>query len=235
MLTYFRRSNDIAAASHPSTIRALRRDGYTAIDGDTYLRLLLAAHPGHHGVVVPPAPPFEGATLKAAAPWTRADALHAEVARLLALQPSQPGQQGQPGQIRQHLDIGVDFDGTLATDRYPQIGEPDHELITALLDLQREGHTLVLWTCRRARYASYHYTACSTRPPGNHDCARTEDAAPCVLTQALQWCASFGLEFAAVNANLPHRIAQFGSDTRKGSFDLYIGNEAYAWQARATP
>ena len=34
--------------------------------------------------------------------------------------------------------IAVDFDGTLVTDKYPKIGEPNVKLI----------NTLILWTCR---------------------------------------------------------------------------------------
>ena len=44
--------------------------------------------------------------------------------------------------------IAVDFDGTLCENKYPEIGEPNKEMITYLKDRQSNGDKLILWTCR---------------------------------------------------------------------------------------
>lgn len=41
--------------------------------------------------------------------------------------------------------IAVDFDGCLCTNKYPDIGEPNTELIQALREVDAN---LILWTCR---------------------------------------------------------------------------------------
>jgi len=81
----------------------------------------------------------------------------------------------------------VDFDGTLCVNEYPLIGEPIQEVIDYVLDLQKEGNKLILWTCRR------------------------EDD----LDQAVDWCNEKGIVFDSVNENLEEIIKDFGDDTRK--------------------
>ena len=44
--------------------------------------------------------------------------------------------------------IAVDFDGTLSKGRWPRAGVPNFLLIEKLIQLQQEGHKLILWTCR---------------------------------------------------------------------------------------
>ena len=69
--------------------------------------------------------------------------------------------------------IAVDFDGTLCENRYPEIGEPNEELIKYLIKRQVDGDKLILWTCR-----------CGD-----------------ILEQAVNWCHDHGLVFDAVNDN----------------------------------
>lgn len=83
--------------------------------------------------------------------------------------------------------IAVDFDGCLCENKYPEIGEPHNDVIQALLDEQRDGAKLILWTCR------------------------TDD----MLEAAIEWCKNFGIEFDAFNSNLPESIEYFQSDSRK--------------------
>ena len=83
--------------------------------------------------------------------------------------------------------IAVDFDGTLVENNFPDIGEPIAETITALLDEQRRGARVILWTCRS----------------GDN------------LTAAMDWCKNSGIKLDAVNENLPEMIEFFGGDTRK--------------------
>lgn len=92
----------------------------------------------------------------------------------------------------------VDFDGTIVTDAYPEIGEPNQELIEWLLDCKRRGDKLILWTCRKHKR----------------------------LDQAVDWCERHGLIFDAVNENLPEMIERFGTDSRKIFADVFIDDRA---------
>lgn len=95
--------------------------------------------------------------------------------------------------------IAVDFDGTLCSDQYPEIGQPNKGLIHYLKDRKKNGSKLILWTCR-----------CS---------------AP--LEKAVDWCIKQGLEFDAVNENVPEIIELYGSNSRKIYADLYFDDKAY--------
>lgn len=94
--------------------------------------------------------------------------------------------------------FAVDFDGTLCESWYPAIGPPIQSVIDYVKGLADAGNSIILWTCR------------------------TDDR----LQEALDWCTSRGLSFAAVNENLPDRIEQYGGDTRKVSADHYIDDKA---------
>lgn len=90
--------------------------------------------------------------------------------------------------------ICVDFDGTLNNGKYPYIGEPNTDLIEYLKVSRYNGDKVILWTCREGE----------------------------LLKQAVDWCKRVGLEFDAVNENLPFMIERYGSDPRKIGADLYI-------------
>lgn len=94
--------------------------------------------------------------------------------------------------------IAVDFDGTLCNDCYPEIGAPNHTLISALQLLKQKNCQLILWTCR-----------CGEK-----------------LDEAVEWCSSFGLEFDAINANVPEIIKKYGSDSRKIYADIYLDDRS---------
>ena len=53
--------------------------------------------------------------------------------------------------MKKYEIIAVDFDGTLCSDCYPDIGKPNLPLIELLKALKREGCRIVLWTCRCGR------------------------------------------------------------------------------------
>lgn len=93
--------------------------------------------------------------------------------------------------------IAVDFDGTLCVDKYPEIGEPNQALIDRLISMQKKGDRIILWTCR----------------DGGE------------LNAALAWCSRKGLEFDAVNDNLPETIERFGGNNRKIHAHLYIDDK----------
>ena len=71
--------------------------------------------------------------------------------------------------------IAIDFDGTLCTHAYPEIGEPIKENIRLFIRLRKSGASLILWTCRGGYY----------------------------LEEAIKWCKKQGLEFDAINDDLP--------------------------------
>jgi hypothetical protein len=79
--------------------------------------------------------------------------------------------------------IAVDFDGTIVEHQFPEIGQPIDNAFEALLAFKDEGHKLILWTCR------------NDEDPANKGRK--------VLTEAVAFCRACGLEFDAVNANVP--------------------------------
>ena len=108
--------------------------------------------------------------------------------------------------MKKYEIIAVDFDGTLCSDCYPDIGKPNLPLIELLKALKIEGCRIVLWTCR---------------------CGRE-------LEQAVQWCEEFGLEFDKVNRNTDEILEKYGSDSRKIYADVYIDDKAcFPWEVMA--
>jgi hypothetical protein len=93
--------------------------------------------------------------------------------------------------------IAVDFDNTLALTDYPAILKPNRPLINYLINKQRQGDKLILWTCR---------------------CGEALDA-------AVEWCTEQGLIFDAVNDNLPEQIELYGENSRKIYADMYIDDK----------
>lgn len=95
--------------------------------------------------------------------------------------------------------IAVDFDGVIIpAGCWPGIGEPNAPLITWLKELRENGNKLILWT------------------------NRVNDA----LDLAVSFCQEHGLEFDAVNDNLPEVVESFGTNSRKITADFYIDDKA---------
>ena len=88
----------------------------------------------------------------------------------------------------------VDFDGTLCENQWPEIGNPNRELIQFLKMAREIGHKVVLWTMR-------------------------EDDK---LEAALEWCKARGLEFDAVNDNTEEMKQAYGNNPRKVFANVYI-------------
>ena len=97
--------------------------------------------------------------------------------------------------------IAVDFDGTLCTSNWPNIGEPNTELIRQLNEEQKNGAQIVLFTCRNGK----------------------------LLKDAVKWCKEQGLVFDEVNRNTKERIKLYRGDSRKISADIYIEDRAAAF------
>lgn len=87
----------------------------------------------------------------------------------------------------------VDFDGTICDQVDDQFVNVNNQLINFLISEQKRGCRLILWTCRTG--------------------AR--------LNQAIMFCMSVGLQFDAVNDNLPALVEQ-GINPRKVIADVYI-------------
>jgi hydroxymethylpyrimidine pyrophosphatase-like HAD family hydrolase len=47
--------------------------------------------------------------------------------------------------------IAIDFDGTIVEHRYPAIGKEMFFAFDTLKALQKDGHLLILWTCRHGK------------------------------------------------------------------------------------
>ena len=90
------------------------------------------------------------------------------------------------------------LEGTLCEECWPEIGKPNLKLIGELIYRRSLGDRLILWTCRSGIQ----------------------------LTQAVFFCKSYGLEFDAVNENLPDIIEKYGNDSRKISADIYIDDRS---------
>ena len=94
------------------------------------------------------------------------------------------------------MKIAVDFDGTIVEHKYPSIGRERPFAIDTLLKLQADGHQLILWTVRSGD----------------------------LLQEALKWCEKRGLEFWAVNSNLPQGglFTDKPEASRKIQADIFI-------------
>jgi len=91
------------------------------------------------------------------------------------------------------MKIAVDFDGTIVDNRYPKIGKPRLFAFETLLELQKKGHDLILWTYRSGGK----------------------------LDEAVAFCKEHGLEFYAVNKNYPEE-QEDERMSRKIAADIYI-------------
>lgn len=88
--------------------------------------------------------------------------------------------------------IAVDFDGTIVEHEYPKIGKAIPFAIETLLQLQKDRHTLLMWTVRDGD----------------------------LMQEAVDYCEKRGLKFYAVNKNYPEEDPSKAS--RKLNADLFI-------------
>lgn len=89
--------------------------------------------------------------------------------------------------------ISCDFDGTLCEHKFPKIGAPNIPLIIKLIDMQKEGHQIILWTCREGQK----------------------------LQEAIDWCKKHGLIFDAINENVI-KFKNQDYAIRKPYADIYL-------------
>lgn len=89
--------------------------------------------------------------------------------------------------------IAVDFDGTIVEHDYPRIGRPMPFAIETLKQLQKDGHTLLLWTVRDGD----------------------------LLQEAIDYLEKNGVVFYAYNKNYPEEEVTMMS-SRKLNADIFI-------------
>lgn len=92
----------------------------------------------------------------------------------------------------------IDFDGTLAYTRFPEIISANDKMIAFVKTLKAMGHKVILWTSRTGRD----------------------------LQDAVEWCRQQGLVFDSVNKPLPEQVERWENDTRKIYADYYIDDRA---------
>ncbi|NPD80852.1 hypothetical protein HPS57_02520 [Prevotella sp. PINT] len=93
------------------------------------------------------------------------------------------------------MTIAIDFDGTIVTHEYPNIGEEQPFAIETLKMLIADKHRLILWTVREGE----------------------------LLDEAIQWCRERGVEFWAVNRDYPEEEREKNDIySRKLKVDMFI-------------
>lgn len=94
--------------------------------------------------------------------------------------------------------IAVDFDGVLCENRFPEIGPPNYEVVSAIRELMDKGHEVILWTSRNGQE----------------------------LDNAVKWCHDRGLHFCAINEPAPSNHEyykdKYPTPSRKVYADIYI-------------
>jgi len=84
--------------------------------------------------------------------------------------------------------LAVDYDGTLFTGSWPELGEPKHDVINKVKEFKKHGAEIVLWTCREG----------------------------ISLEEAKKRCKEVGLEFISVNSNAPSQLKYMTERAREG-------------------
>ena len=97
--------------------------------------------------------------------------------------------------------LAIDFDGTLVSNEFPKVGKPDYIVAGTVKAYQKAGWKVILWTCRTDT----------------------------MLQEAIDFCREqLGIEFDAVNDNLPEVQQYFGGNTRKVFANLYWDDRSAA-------
>lgn len=95
--------------------------------------------------------------------------------------------------MRDYKVIAIDFDGTLWETNWPRLVRPILPVIEMAKARKAAGDKLILWTCREGAE----------------------------LDAAVEACRNYGLEFDAVNDNLPELKEEWGNNPRKVAADVY--------------
>ena len=87
--------------------------------------------------------------------------------------------------------IAVDFDGCLCDSTWPECGPPIMSVINKVKAEQAKGSVIILWSCR-------------TDEP---------------LQKAIDWCREYGIEFDAVNEQIPEQLEYMRKIQPEGNID----------------
>ncbi len=101
--------------------------------------------------------------------------------------------------------IAIDFDGTIVRDEYPRIGPPLPGAFESIRKLKRNGHKIIIWTCRYGKF----------------------------LDEMIIFLKSNNVPFDTVNEHILEYKLLFGSDMRKVYADLYIDDRnvmPWSWE-----
>lgn len=93
-----------------------------------------------------------------------------------------------------NLILAIDFDGCIVEAAWPQIGSLRPNAKKILQQLHKDGHYIIIWTCRSGMDKS----------------------------KAEQFLLDNGIPYDKVNEQHPKNIVEFGGDTRKVLADVYI-------------
>lgn len=93
--------------------------------------------------------------------------------------------------------LAVDFDGTIVEDKFPDLGPIIPSTIRLIHEYRKRGYKIILWTCR------------------------TKER----LEEAVDFCSCLGIDFDAVNDNIPEVIAKYNDNARKIYADVYLDDK----------
>jgi hypothetical protein len=93
--------------------------------------------------------------------------------------------------------ICVDFDGTLHSGNWPEIGAPVSDAVSVMNRLKADGHYLIIWTCREGT----------------------------AQAQMVEWLTEKGIPFDSINAHACGMVELYGCDSRKVYAHLYIDDK----------
>lgn len=100
--------------------------------------------------------------------------------------------------LKKELWVAVDFDGTVVqNDSWPDIAPENPCAVDVIKRLKRDGHHVILHTCRQGKY----------------------------LDDAIEWMRSRGVELDAVNEN-PYAQSLYGAPGKKMFADYYIDDHS---------
>ena len=93
--------------------------------------------------------------------------------------------------------IAVDFDGTLHTGIYPNIGVPTPDAVKYMRRLHEDGHYIIINTCRNGER----------------------------LVEAINWLLAYDIPFDRINDNEPTNVEKYGTNSRKIYAHCYIDDK----------
>jgi hypothetical protein len=93
--------------------------------------------------------------------------------------------------------LAIDFDGTIATESFPEVGSLRKDAAPVIRRFYEEGHYIIINTCRSGKYQG----------------------------MAEDFLKEHSIPYHYVNCNLPEIIKEYSSDCRKISADYYIDDK----------